>query len=73
VNQALEELNQMTMENAQFSEVNAKSSSQLSKQAEELLEVVHQFRLWEEEEERESPTALPEPEELEAMETATVN
>ena len=65
----------MTMENAQFSEVNAKSSSQLSKQAEELLAVVHQFRLWEEEaeKERESPTALPEPEELKAMETATVN
>jgi methyl-accepting chemotaxis protein len=75
VNQALEELNQMTMENAQFSEVNAKSSSQLSQQAEELLEVVHQFRLWEgeEEEERESPAALPEPEELEAMETAPAN
>ena len=53
VNQALEELNQMTMENAQYSEVNAKSSSQLSQQAEELLAVVHQFRLWEEEEERE--------------------
>ena len=53
VNQALEELNQMTMENAQYSEVNAKSSSQLSKQAEELLAVVHQFRLWEEEERRE--------------------
>jgi len=75
VNQALEELNQMTMENAQFSEVNAKSSSQLSQQAEELLEVVHQFRLWEgeEEEERESPAALPEPQELEAMETASAN
>jgi len=44
--------------------VNAKSSSQLSKQAEELLEVVHQFRLWEEaaEEEGESLAALPEPE-----------
>ncbi len=70
VNQALEELNQMTMENAQFSEVNAKSSSQLSKQAEELLEVVHQFRLWEkeeEEEERESLTALPEPGENKEM------
>ena len=69
VNQALEELNQMTMENAQFSEVNAKSSSQLSQQAAELLEVVHQFHLWEgaeeEEEERESPTALPDPEENE--------
>ena len=70
VNQALEELNQMTMENAQFSEVNAKSSSQLSKQAEELLEVVHQFRLWEEaaEEERESLAALPQPEENEELE-----
>ena len=59
----------MTMENAQFSEVNAKSSSQLSQQAAELLEVVHQFHLWEgaeeEEEERESPTALPDPEENE--------
>ena len=69
VNQALEELNQMTMENAQFSEVNAKSSSQLSQQAAELLEVVHQFHLWEgaeeEEEDRESPTALPDPEENE--------
>jgi len=55
--------------------VNAKSSSQLSQQAEELLEVVHQFRLWEgeEEEESESPAALPEPEELEAMETAPAN
>jgi methyl-accepting chemotaxis protein len=30
VNQALEELNKMTMENARFSEVNAKSGSQLS-------------------------------------------
>jgi hypothetical protein len=71
-------LNQMTMENAQFSEVNAKSSSQLSKQAEELLAVVHQFRLWEEEEEeeeeeRESLAALPEPGELEAMETVPAN
>jgi len=56
------------MENAQFSEVNAKSSSQLSKQAEELLEVVHQFRLWEEEEERESLAALPEPGENEELE-----
>ena len=59
----------MTMENAQFSEVNAKSSSQLSKQAEELLTVVHQFRLWEEEEEEEREetehnlAALPQPEE----------
>ena len=58
----------MTMENAQFSEVNAKSSSQLSKQAEELLAVVHQFRLWEEEEEEREETehnlaALPQPEE----------
>ena len=59
----------MTMENAQFSEVNAKSSSQLSKQAEELLAVVHQFRLWEEEEEEsESLAALPEPEENEELE-----
>ena len=65
----------MTMENAQFSEVNAKSSSQLSQQAEELLEVVHQFRLWEEaaEKESESSAASPEPGELEVMETATVN
>ena len=70
----------MTMENAQYSEVNAKSSSQLSQQAEELLAVVHQFRLWEEEEEREetehSLAALPQPEEsveLEAVETATAN
>jgi len=49
--------------------VNAKSSSQLSQQAEELLEVVHQFRLWEgeEEEERESPAALPEPQESEKI------
>ena len=45
VNQALEELNQMTIENARFSEVNAKSSSQLSQQADELLEVVHQFKV----------------------------
>ena len=71
VNQALEELNQMTMENAQYSEVNAKSSSQLSKQAEELLAVVHQFRLWEEEEEGEetehSLAALPPPEESEEI------
>jgi len=77
VNQALEELNQMTMENAQFSEVNAKSSSQLSQQAAELLEVVHQFHLWEgaeeEEEERESPTALPDPEENEVMEIMPTN
>ncbi len=68
VNQALEELNQMTMENAQYSEVNAKSSSQLSQQAEELLAVVHQFRLWEEDEEEGEETehnlaALPQPEE----------
>ncbi|MEK9617323.1 MAG: hypothetical protein VW543_13415, partial [Deltaproteobacteria bacterium] len=66
-----------TMENAQFSEVNAKSSSQLSQQAEELLAVVHQFRLWEEEEEREetehSLSALADPEELEAVETAPAN
>ena len=65
VNQALEELNQMTMENAQFSEVNAKSSSQLSQQAGDLLEVVHQFHLWEGKEESESLTALPKPEENE--------
>jgi hypothetical protein len=48
----------------------------LSKQAEELLAVVHQFRLWEEEEEeeeRESLAALPEPGELEAMETVPAN
>ena len=77
LNQALEELNQMTMENAQFSEVNAKSSSQLSQQAAELLEVVHQFHLWEgaeeEEEDRESPTALPYPEENEVMEIMLTN
>jgi hypothetical protein len=77
VNQALEELNQMTMENAQYSEVNAKSSSQLSQQAEELLAVVHQFRLWEEEEEREetehSLAALPQPEESEESEGSFEN
>jgi len=66
------------MENAQFSEVNAKSSSQLSQQAEELLAVVHQFRLWEEEEEEREETehslsALADPEELEAVETAPAN
>ena len=49
VTQALEELNQMTMENVEFSEVNAKSSSQLSQQADELREVVHQFRVLEKE------------------------
>jgi methyl-accepting chemotaxis protein len=63
VSQALEELNQMTMKNTQFSEVNAKSNSQLSQQADELLEVVHQFCLWEEE--NESLVALPQLEEHE--------
>jgi hypothetical protein len=58
--------------------VNAKSSSQLSLQAEELLAVVHQFRLWEEEEEEREETehslsALTDPEELEAGETAPAN
>ncbi|MEC7220805.1 MAG: hypothetical protein VXW29_10415, partial [SAR324 cluster bacterium] len=78
VNQALEELNQMTMENAQYSEVNAKSSSQLSQQAEELLKVVHQFRLWEEEEERREETehslsALTQPEESVELESSSEN
>ena len=78
VNQALEELNQMTMENAQYSEVNAKSSSQLSQQAEELLAVVHQFRLWEEEEEEGEETehslaALPQPEESVELENSSEN
>ena len=68
----------MTMENAQYSEVNAKSSSQLSQQAEELLAVVHQFRLWEEEEEEGEETehslaALPPPEESEESEGASEN
>jgi len=57
--------------------VNAKSSSQLSKQAEELLEVVHQFRLWEEEEEREetehSLAALPQPYESDESEGSSEN
>jgi DNA-binding HxlR family transcriptional regulator len=53
----------MTMKNTQFSEVNAKSNSQLSQQADELLEVVHQFCLWEEE--NESLVALPQLEEHE--------
>ena len=57
--------------------MNAKSSSQLSKQAEELLAVVHQFRLWEEEEEGEetehSLAALPPPEESEESEGASEN
>ena len=66
----------MTMENAQYSEVNAKSSSQLSKQAEELLAVVHQFRLWEEEEgeeEEHSLAALPPPEESKESEGSSEN
>ena len=68
----------MTMENAQYSEVNAKSSSQLSQQAEELLAVVHQFRLWEEEEEEREETehnlaALPQPEESVELESSSEN
>ena len=69
----------MTMENAQYSEVNAKSSSQLSQQAEELLAVVHQFRLWEEEEEEEREetehnlAALTQPEESVELESSSEN
>lgn len=48
VNQSLEELNQVTIENAHHSDVNAKSSSQLSQQAEELLEATRRLRLWSE-------------------------
>ncbi|MBT6727702.1 MAG: hypothetical protein HN867_18770 [Deltaproteobacteria bacterium] len=40
-------MNQVTIENAHHSDVNAKSSSQLSQQAEDLLEATRQFRLWE--------------------------
>ena len=48
VNQSLETLNQLTIENARYADVNAKSSSQLSQQAEELLEATCQLRLWSE-------------------------
>ena len=47
VNQSLETLNQVTIENARYADVNAKSSSQLSQQADGLLEATRQLRLWE--------------------------
>ena len=47
VNQSLETLNQLTIENARYADVNAKSSSQLSQQADDLLEATRQLRMWE--------------------------
>ena len=47
VNQSLETLNQVTIENARYADVNAKSSSQLSQQADGLLEATRQLCLWE--------------------------
>jgi methyl-accepting chemotaxis protein len=47
VNQSLETLNQLTIENARYADVNAKSSSQLSQQADDLLEATRQLCLWE--------------------------
>jgi hypothetical protein len=43
----LEVLNQVKIENVRYSDVNAKSSSQLSQQADESLEVTRQLLLWE--------------------------
>ena len=45
VNQSLETLNQLTIENARYADVNAKSSSQLSQQADDLLEATRQLRM----------------------------
>ena len=47
VNQSLEKLNQLTIENARYANVNAKSSSQLFQQADDLLEATRQLRMWE--------------------------
>ena len=47
VNQSLEALNKVAIENTHYANVNARSSSQLSQQTDELLEATRQLHLWE--------------------------
>ena len=47
VNQSLEALNQVAIENTHYADVNARLSSQLSQQTDELLEATRQLCLWE--------------------------